>query len=69
MKEISLQRLLFEEPEHGSEALFGKYMFDDQRKDIRKNEKEEPTPAEEEALSALARYVGFNDKSDTEAER
>ena len=43
MKEISLQRLLFEEPEHGSEALFGKYMFDDQRKDIRKNEKEEPT--------------------------
>lgn len=64
MKEISLQRLLFEEPEQGPEALFGKYMFDDQRKDIPKNEKEEPTSAEEDALSALARYVGFNDKSD-----
>lgn len=64
MKEISLQRLLFEEPEQGPDALFGKYMFDDQRKDISKGKKEQPTPEEEEALSALARYVAFNDKTD-----
>lgn len=61
---ISLTSILFEEPEQGPDALFGKYMFDDQRKDIKKSEKEQPTTEEENALSALARYVGFNDKSD-----
>jgi hypothetical protein len=61
---ITLCSILFEEPEPGKDALFGKYMFDDQRKDIKKNNKEEPTPEEEEAFEALARYASFNDKSD-----
>jgi len=64
MRRLSLVSILFEEPEQGPDALFGKYMFDDQRKDIKKSEKEKPTEEEENALSALARYVGFNVKSD-----
>lgn len=61
---ISLYRLLFEEPEAGSDAVFGKYMFDDQRREISKSKKEPPTEAEEDALSALSRYVAFNDKEE-----
>lgn len=54
---------LKEEPEPEG-APFGKYAFDDERPEIPETEREQPTPDEKEAYSAIASYVSFNRKSD-----
>lgn len=57
---INLQKLLFEEPEFGDGAIFGKYLFDDPRTDIPKAEKEKMTPLEDDILKTVGTYINQN---------
>jgi len=58
---INLQRLLFEEPESGPDAIFGKYLFDKTRDDI--PEREPETDEEIDFREALYKYIGLNSKN------
>lgn len=57
---LNLERLLFEEPEHGPDAIFGKYLFDKTRGDI--PEREPETKDETDFRIALEKYIGSNAK-------
>lgn len=57
---INLKQLLFEEPESGPDAIFGKYLFDKTRDDI--PEREPETDKETEFRIALEKYIGSNAK-------
>lgn len=57
---ISLQQLLFEEPEFGADAVFGKYIFDDPRTDIPRAAKEKMTPLEDDILKSIGTYINHN---------
>lgn len=56
-----LHAMLLEEPEADT-APFGRYAFDNMRKDIPQPDKQEDTEAETEAQKALKDYVGNNQK-------
>jgi len=57
---IKLQQLLFEEPESGPDAIFGKYLFDAPRDDIPETEKEDMSPLELDMLQTINTYVTVN---------
>lgn len=64
---ISLQRLLFEEPESGFGAIFGKYLFDKTREDVPSSAKERETKIEDDFRMALRDYLNINSKKDLSA--
>lgn len=58
-----LESIVYEEPESGFNAPFGKYAFDDKRHELPKDQKEKPTPDETKAAQAIDLYLTQNDKS------
>lgn len=58
---------LKEEPESGFNAPFGKYAFDDKRKDVPQDQKEPPTPEEDKVDAALGSYIAGNEKQQLDA--
>lgn len=58
---VILESILAEEPET-DDAPFGRYAFDNARKDVPQQNKQQNTPQEEEAQEALKDYVGNNQK-------
>lgn len=62
MVSLSLQSLLFEEPESGPNAIFGKYLFDKTRGDVPLKKQENETPVEIQFRKALAKYIRSNTK-------
>jgi hypothetical protein len=61
---INFQRLLFEEPESGPNAIFGKYLFDKTRDDVSSKRKEGETSVEMQFRTALNKYLNDNNKQD-----
>jgi hypothetical protein len=64
---ISFQRLLFEEPESGPNAIFGKYLFDKTRDDVSSKRKENETELEREFRNAVGLYLDDNKKKRLDA--
>jgi hypothetical protein len=62
-----MDSFLKEEPESGFNAPFGKYAFDDKRKDVPQDQKEPSTPEEEKALDGIETYMDQNSKDKLDA--
>lgn len=62
MISLSLESLLFEEPESGPNAIFGKYLFDKTRDDVSSKRKENETELEKEFRNAVGLYLNDNKK-------
>jgi hypothetical protein len=61
---ISFKHLLFEEPEQGPNAIFGKYLFDKTRDDIPKPDREKETGVEDSFREAFKHYLNDNWKGE-----